>query len=70
MNEEHFNLQLRRFLKKVGVNSQREIEQAVREAVTSGRLKGDERLRAVVKLSVPDVGLEVDIDDYIALDDA
>ena len=68
MNEETFNLQVRKFLKKVGVTSQREIEKAVRGAVESGTLSGNEKLRASVTLKLPDLGVELDIDDHIALD--
>ena len=68
MNEETFNLQIRKFLKKVGVTSQREIEKAVRDAVESGSLSGNEKLRASVTLKLPDLGVELDIDDHIALD--
>ena len=46
MDQETFNLSIRKFLKMVGVNSQREIEQAVQKALDSGRLKGDESLPA------------------------
>ena len=38
MNEETFNMELRKFLKKVGVTSQREIEGAVRAAIDGGKL--------------------------------
>ncbi len=38
MDEEQLNIQIRKFLKKVGINSQREIEQAVREAAEAGSL--------------------------------
>ena len=67
MNEEHFNLQLRKFLKKVGVTSQREIERAVRDALSNGKLSGSERLEAVVTLRVAGADLEVEIGDTIAL---
>ena len=40
MNEDVFNMSVRKFLKKVGVTAQREIEQAVREAEAGGKLKG------------------------------
>ena len=50
MNEDTFNIQIRKFLKKVGITSQREIEKAVRDAVESGKLKGNEKLEAVVVL--------------------
>ena len=68
MNEDTFNLQIRKFLKRVGVTSQREIEKAVRDAVASGALSGNERIRASVTLKLPDLGVELDIDDTIALD--
>lgn len=66
-NQETFNLEVRKFLKKVGVNSQREIERAVDEGLKSGTLKGDERLHAEVTLSVPGAKLTFRIDDDIAL---
>ena len=68
MNEDTFNLQIRKFLKKVGVTSQREIEKAVREAVESGALSGNEKVRASVTLKLPDLGVELDIDGELALD--
>src|SRR5690348_1493528 len=43
MNEETFNLSIRKFLKMVGVNSQREIEQAVDRARANASIKGDEK---------------------------
>jgi hypothetical protein len=52
MNEDVFNMSLRKFLKKVGVTGQRSIEEAVREAVSKGRLKGDEKLPAEVTLTL------------------
>ena len=67
MNEETFNMQLRKFLKKVGITSQREIEQAVRAAVEAGTLSGNEKLAAKMTLSIPAIGLSVDIDDEIGL---
>lgn len=68
MNEDTFNIQIRKFLKKVGITSQREIEKAVREAVDEGKLKGNEKLKARVVLKVPEAGVEVEIDDTIALE--
>jgi hypothetical protein len=66
-NQDTFNLEVRKFLKKLGVNSQREIEHAVEEGLKSGALKGDERLHAEVTLSIPGVKLIYKIDDDIAL---
>ena len=67
MNEDTFNMEVRKFLKKVGVTSQREIEKAVREAVDNGRLTGDETLKAQVRLTVDGVDLDVEIDGAIEL---
>lgn len=68
MNEEQFNMNLRKFLKKVGVTSQREIEQAVRDAVESGKLSGNETLKVSVELKMGDVGLSETIDGEIGLE--
>jgi hypothetical protein len=68
MNEDALNLSVRKFLKKVGVTSQREIEQAVRAAVGGGRLKGNETLPARVMLTVEGLGLAVEIEGAIGLE--
>jgi hypothetical protein len=68
MNEDVFNVSIRKFLKKVGITSQREIEQAVRAAVAAGRLKGNEALPAKVVLTIDGVGLAVEIDGAIELE--
>ena len=57
MNEDALNVSVRKFLKKVGITSQREIEQAVRAAVSGGRLKGNEALPAKVTLTVEGMAL-------------
>ena len=67
MDEEVFNMQLRKFLKIVGVTSQREIEAAVRTAIDDGRLSGDEKVKARVTLSIEHLGLSTDIDGTIDL---
>ena len=67
MDEERFNMEIRKFLKLVGVTSQREIEQAVRAALASGKLKGGETLKAKVVLSLEGAGLSKTIDGEIAL---
>jgi len=68
MNDDNFNMQIRKFLKTVGVTSQREIEKAVREALEAGRLGGDEQLAVSMRLSLPGVDLAIDIDGVIALE--
>jgi hypothetical protein len=67
MNEDLFNMEVRKFLKKVGVTSQREIEQAVRDAVAAGKLTGTETLGAKVTLTIEDLGVSYDIDGSISL---
>ena len=67
MQEETFNLSIRKFLKIVGVNSQREIEQAVRKALEEGRIQGDETFPATVTLAVPGLNLSFKIDGEIRL---
>ncbi len=67
MNEDEFNLQIRKFLKKVGIQSQRAIEQAVREKIQSGELTGSETLNAKVTLVVEQAGVEHEVTDTIAL---
>ena len=57
MNEDIFNTAIRKFLKEVGVTSQREIEKSVREAIASGKLKGSETLPVKVTLTLGNVGL-------------
>ena len=67
MDEEVFQIQLRKFLKKVGIQSQREIEQAVRSAITAGTLDSTAVLTSRVVLQVPAVGIDVTIEDVIKL---
>jgi len=67
MNEDVFNTSLRKFLKKVGITSQREIEKAVRDAIEAGRLKGHEKLPAKMVLTLGGVSLTHEIDDEIEL---
>ena len=67
MNEDVFNTNLRGFLKKVGITSQREIEKAVRDAVAGGRIKGNEKLPAKVVLTIGGVSLSHEISGEIEL---
>ena len=67
MNEDVFNASLRKFLKKVGITSQREIEKAVRDGIASGKLKGNEKLPARMTLTIGGVSLSHEISDEIEL---
>lgn len=68
MNEETFNMSIRKFLKTVGVRSQAEIERAVARAVESGRLKGSEAFPARMLLKIEAIGLDVVLDGEIKLE--
>ena len=67
MNEEAFNLSIRKFLKVVGVNSQREIEQAVAKAIAARTITGTESFAAKVTLEVAGLELNVKFDGEIKL---
>ena len=67
MDEEVFNMQIRKFLKNVGVTSQREIETAVRSALEDGTLKGGETVKAKVTLTIEQLGISAEIEGDIEL---
>lgn len=68
MNEDVFNMSVRKFLKKVGLTAQREIENAVREAIAKGRLSGNENLPAKVTVTLGQTNLNLIIDGEIELE--
>jgi hypothetical protein len=68
VNEESFNLSIRKFLKMVGVTSQREIEQTVTKAIAAGALKGAEVLPASMTLEIRELGLKIELKGEICLD--
>ncbi|SMH54405.1 DUF6494 family protein [Azospirillum agricola] len=68
MNQDTFNIEIRKFLKLVGVTSQREIEKAVEEALAAGRLKGGETLSARMVLTIEGLGVVHEIKGEIALE--
>ena len=68
MNEDAFNMSIRKFLKTVGVHSQREIEAAVQNAMASGKLKGSESFPAKMTLRIESLGLEVPFEGSITLE--
>jgi hypothetical protein len=67
MDEEVFNLEVRKFLKRFGVTAQREIEKAVGAALESRSLTGQEVLQVEATLSIPGVLPQLQIDGEIAL---
>lgn len=68
MNEETFNISIRKFLKIVGVNSQRAIEQAVDKALADGAIRGSESFPATMTLEVAGLKLNVKFDGEIKLE--
>jgi hypothetical protein len=68
VNEDAFNLSIRKFLKMVGVTSQREIEHAVARAIEARRVQGNESFPASVTLSIPGLDLNVKLDGRIDLE--
>jgi hypothetical protein len=67
MDQETFNMSIRKFLKSVGVQSQREIEAAVDRALASGKLKGNEKLPATMTLAIGALEVKVEFDGTIEL---
>ena len=67
MDQEAFNLSIRKFLKTVGVSSQHEIEQAVHKALANKKINGEESLAAVLTLQIPALGLQVPFDGQIRI---
>jgi hypothetical protein len=67
MDEEVFNLEIRKFLKRFGVTAQREIEKAVDAAMERRTLTGNEVLKVRATLAIPSVLPELQIDGEIAL---
>jgi hypothetical protein len=57
VDEDRFNQSVRKFLKEVGVTSQREIEKAVREGMSSGRLGGSDQVEATMTLEIGALGV-------------
>jgi hypothetical protein len=68
MNEEAFNLSMRKFLKMAGINSQNEIEKAVQKALADGAIKGNETLPAKMTLEIAGLKLNVTFDGNISLE--
>lgn len=68
MNEDTLNMDIRKFLKRVGISSQREIEHAVSKALEQGQLTEKATFSLKMTLSVPALGIDHQIDDEITLE--
>ena len=67
MNEETLNQSIRKFLKVVGISSQREIERAVARAIADGAVSGSESFPAWMTLEIAGLKLSVKFDGEIQL---
>ena len=65
MDDEVLNIEVRKFLKKVGIQSQREIEQAVKDHLKEDSISATEQLNAKMLLEIPEINLKVSIDGKI-----
>ena len=68
LNEDVLNIEIRKFLKKVGITCQREIEKSVRNAVDSSIIEKYQILAATVVLEIPTVKLKYTVDGQIKLE--
>jgi 16S rRNA U516 pseudouridylate synthase RsuA-like enzyme len=67
VDEDALNMSVRKFLKKLGVTSQREIESSVRELVSEGRLRGDETLAVTATVTVDGLDSPITVDGTVSL---
>jgi Family of unknown function (DUF6494) len=67
VDEEAFNMSVRKFLKKLGVTAQREIELAIREQIEAGTVRGDETLDATATVTVAGIPRDVVVTGTISL---
>ena len=68
MNEDNLNIEIRRFLKKVGIASQREIEKEIYNAEKSGNLKTGDEIELEMKLFIKNFNLEKSINGKILIE--
>lgn len=68
MNEDAINMEIRKFLKKVGITSQRELEKALAAAFEGGTLSGGEQLDVSIRLEMPALGLVHELNEKIAVE--
>ena len=68
MNEENLNLAIRKFLKKVGINSQKVIENYITKSVGEGNLKTSDEVAIEMKMTIKDQNIEHTISDKIKIE--
>ena len=67
MDKDELNINIRKFLKKLGIKSQREMEEAITKAVESGDLEGNERLRVTAHVALEGTDVDFTITEEISL---
>ena len=67
MDKDELNINIRKFLKKLGIKSQREMEEAITKAVESGDLEGNERLRVTAHVALEGTDVDFTITEEIFL---
>jgi hypothetical protein len=67
MDEERFNISLRRLLKQFGVTAQREVEKMVQAGLASGVLTGREVLQARISMVVEGLPTDISVEGPIDL---
>ncbi len=67
MDKDELNINIRKFLKKLGIKSQREMEDAITKAIRLGELEGNERLRVTAHVTLEGTDVDFTITDEIAL---
>jgi hypothetical protein len=68
MNEDVFNMSVRKFLKEFGITAQREVENTVRKALSKGSLTGKEKLPVKITLTLGQTSLHLVVDGEIELE--
>ena len=68
MNEDNLNMEVRKFLKKIGISSQRTIENEIKEALKNGNIKIGDEIELEMKLSLKNLNKENIINGKITLE--
>ena len=68
MNEDHLNLEIRKFLKKVGITSQRVVESHIKQAIESESLKIGDSIDIEMKLTLKDQNIDHVISDKLTIE--
>ena len=68
MNEDNLNMEIRKFLKNVGISSQRIIENGVLEANNKGILKLGDEIEVEMNLSIKSLEIKNTISGKIRID--